>query len=182
MELLITQHSTLFEGLPAPLKALSRQTSISAPAGAPQDPAALSQPFPRPLDSPELLIISAPPQPSGLPAPVLPPRSSGASTEAHSVPRQLTKTSYSTAMAPDPSRDSVYQLYQDSATAFLPSPVISSQPLQPTHSKQRSGSGEHTLSTPPPPLSAAEGRRVSPQEASAEWTSSLLSPHPLQSN
>lgn len=220
MEVLISQHATLFEGLPADLVAGRLSRAPSGSASRALSPARhQTPPFEQQVQQQILQLqqaslneqqqsvsvqspppVEAPPQqltPQPLPSddrPRLQPSSSAdmydvntaRPTKVSDHPQPPTSAgALPPVSAPSPSRmltsslagmtqggsgDSVYQLYQDSATHFLPhEPTLSSVPQNPqsaphSASHTRASSLDHTLATPSPPLSAAGGRHVPPLE------------------
>ncbi|KAK4045979.1 hypothetical protein OIV83_006464 [Microbotryomycetes sp. JL201] len=167
LEVLISQHETIMEGLPVETSKTrsrgaspvsqnrSRGASLSSPGLAAPHPHHVPSPLSFPSIAPEsdaasqLALASAPntrPSPSRL---------SHMSTSDPIVP---TLPFTSEGMEQQPSSDSVYKLYSKSQETFLPhEAIVSPRPMQPFQGAAVVGP---TLSTPSPPLSAAGGRHI----------------------
>lgn len=187
MEVLISQHVSLFEGLPADLAAgrLSRAPSGSAsralsPTGdqqwqqVQQIQQQVQQLNVNSQTSDQQQQLSRQPSSAQEERPSLPPSAPSSSADAYDIdaarqtrPDPPAMPPVSSGMTHDGSGDSVYQLYQTSSTALLHAhePTLSPVPQRPVFSSPsvthtRSSSLDHNLSTPSPPLSAAGGRHV----------------------
>lgn len=184
MEVLISQHVSLFEGLPADLAAgrLSRAPSGSASRALSPTGDQQWQQVQQIQQQVQQLNMEAqvseqqppPPQQQLLAQQERPPLAPSSSADAYDIdsarqarPDPPPMPPVSSGMTHDGSGDSVYQLYQTSSTALLHAhePTLSPVPQRPVFSSPsvthtRSSSLDHNLSTPSPPLSAAGGRHV----------------------
>ncbi|KAK4046435.1 hypothetical protein OIO90_006567 [Microbotryomycetes sp. JL221] len=175
LEVLITQHDALLEGLPAESGTKPRSRGASPVSQNRSRGASISsggmvapQPHhaPHPLSLPSIgpdgdsqLIMPPPSMPSAMATVGTRPSPSRMSHMSSSEPVVPTLPFTSEAMEQSASSESVYKLYSKSQDNFLPheSAVVSPRPMQPFQGPAIVGP---TLSTPSPPLSAAGGRHI----------------------
>ncbi|KAM0792938.1 hypothetical protein ACM66B_002697 [Microbotryomycetes sp. NB124-2] len=177
LEVLISQHETLMDGLPVEATKTrsrgaspvsqnrSRGASISSPG------LVAPQPYhvPSPLSFPSIGPDSEEATPSN--QTVIAPAGGAISPSSRPSPSRLSHMSTSEPIVPtlpftsegmeqQRSSDSVYKLYSKSQETFLPhEAIVSPRPMQPFQGQAAAVVGP-TLSTPSPPLSAAGGRHI----------------------